>query len=111
MEMLLDFLSGKARWWDIIGVDEELWGIIEDGVTFEADAEGIVTYRKCMTPAQRKIYKKHHIVRGVLMNALPHAEYTKIVNRSTAKAIYESLCSTYEGNQQVKEAKANQLVH
>src|SRR4030042_1868694 len=34
-----------------------------------------------------------------------------ICNKSTAKSIYDSLCSTYEGNQQVKEAKANMLVH
>jgi hypothetical protein len=50
-------------------------------------------------------------VRGILVEALPHAEYMKIGDRSTAKSIFESLCSTYEGNQQVKEAKANQLVH
>src|SRR4030042_3673362 len=35
----------------------------------------------------------------------------RICNKSTAKSIYDSLCSTYEGNQQVKEAKANMLVH
>lgn len=42
---------------------------------------------------------------------LPHSKYTKIVDKSTAKSIFESLCSTYEGNQQVKEAKVNLFVH
>jgi len=45
------------------------------------------------------------------VRALPHSEYTKIVDMSTAKTIFESLCSIYEGNQLVKEANANQLVH
>jgi len=53
----------------------------------------------------------HHKVSGILVDSLPHLEYTKIVNISSTKSIFESLCSTYEGNQQVKEAKANQLVH
>jgi hypothetical protein len=34
----------------------------------------------------------------------------KITDKSSAKAIYDSLCSTYDGNDQVKEAKANILV-
>lgn len=38
-------------------------------------------------------------------------KYTKIVDKSTSKSIFESLCSTYEGNKLVKEANANQLVH
>jgi len=50
-------------------------------------------------------------VRGILVDALPHSKYTKIVNISMAKCIFESLHSTYEGNKHIKEAKANQLVH
>jgi hypothetical protein len=64
-----------------------------------------------LTPAQRKIYKKHHRVRGILVDALPHAKYIEIVDRSTAKSIFESLCYTHEGNQEVKEVKVNKLVH
>jgi len=50
-------------------------------------------------------------VRGIFVDALPHSKYRKIVNRSTAKSIFESLHSTYEGNKQIKEAKSNQFVH
>ena len=57
------------------------------------------------------IYMKHRKVHGILVDSRPHSEYTKIVNISSTKLIFESLCSTYEGNQQVKKAKANQLVH
>jgi len=49
-------------------------------------------------------------VRGILVEALNHSEYTKIFDKSTSKAKFESLCSTYEENQQVKEAKDNLLV-
>jgi len=70
----------------------------------------MVADRKKLTATQKKIYKKHHKVRGILVEALPHAEYMKIRDKSTAKSVFESLCSTYEGKQQIKEVKANQLV-
>lgn len=95
----------------IIGVYDELWDIIEDGVGFNIDFEGMVVNRKSLIVAQRNIYKKHHIIRGILVEYLPHSEYIQIVEKSTSKAIFESPCSTYKGTQQVKEAKANQLVH
>jgi len=69
----------QFSWWKIkmyshiIGVDDKLWDLIEDGDSFEVDTEGIVTDRKSLTPAQRKIYMKHHRVRGILVGALPHA--------------------------------------
>jgi hypothetical protein len=46
-----------------------------------------------------------------MLNSLNQAYHLRIVNKSTAKSIWDSLCSTYEGNQQVKEAKANLLLH
>jgi hypothetical protein len=45
------------------------------------------------------------------VDVLPHSEYTKIVDNFTYMATFESLCSTYEGNLQVKEVKANMLVY
>lgn len=45
-----------------------------------------------------------------MVNNLPFPKYTKIVEKSTAKSIFDSLCSTYEGNQQVNEVKENLLV-
>lgn len=33
-----------------------------------------------------------------------------MIDKSIAKTIFESLCSTYEWNEQVKKAKANLLV-
>jgi len=65
---------------------------------------------KNLSVAHKKIDKKHHRVRGILVEALLHSKYTKIVDISTTKRTFEPLCSTYEGNQQVKETKANILV-
>lgn len=62
----------------------------------------MVKDKKNLTPAQKKIYRKHHKVRGILIEALPHYEYIKIIDKSTVKTIFESLCSAYEGNQLVK---------
>jgi hypothetical protein len=82
----------------VISVDDELRDIIVDGTDFEVDEEGMVADRKKLTTTQKKIYKKHLRARGILVDALPHVEYMKIGDKLTAKAIYKSLCSTYEGN-------------
>lgn len=74
------------------------------------DSVGMVKDRKTLTQSQNKMYRKHHRVRGILIEDLSHSKYIKIFNKSTTNTILESLCSTYEGNQQVKEAKENLLV-
>jgi hypothetical protein len=66
--------------------------------------------RKLFSTEQKKLYKKHHKVKGILTGALTHAEFLKIMDKSSAKSIWDSPCSTYEGNKQVEEAKANLLV-
>jgi len=96
----------------IIGMDEELWDILEEGVgNLRLDEEGVALDRKAHTTEQKKLYKKHHLIRGILVAALPHKEYLKMSDKSTAKAMFTSLCSNYEGNKKVKEAKATMLVH
>ena len=95
-------------WWKtkmyshIIEMDEELWDILEEGVALD---------RKAHTTEQKKLSKKHHLIRRILVAALPHKEYLKMSDKSTAKAMFTSLCSIYEGNKKVREAKATMLVH
>ena len=94
-----------------MGLDEELWDILEDGVgDLVLDEEGAAIDRKKHTPEQKKLYKKHHKIRGSLVTAIPKAEYMKM-SESTAKAMFASLCANYEGNKKVREAKALMLVH
>ncbi|KAK2398040.1 putative mitochondrial protein [Trifolium repens] len=98
----------------IMSIDCDLWDMVEDGVNFEnMDLEGVVSSqnRKAFTPTQKLEYKKHHSVKGMMTNAISHDEYLKIGDKKTAKSIWDSLKSKYEGNKQVKEAKANLLVH
>jgi len=95
-----------------MGLDEELWDILEDGVgDLDLDEEGAAVDRKKHTPAQKKMYKKHHKIRGSLVLAIPRAEYMKTSEKSTAKAIFASLCANYEGSKKVREAKPLMLVH
>jgi hypothetical protein len=97
----------------IIGIDDELWDLVAVGFSFEnMDEEGIVSNanRKYFIPDQKKQYKKHHRVKGIMASALTHDEFLKIVDKSSAKTIWDSLKSTYEGNKQVREAKSNLLV-
>ncbi|MCI52383.1 serine/threonine protein kinase SRPK1, partial [Trifolium medium] len=94
----------------IIGVDDELWDIVEEGVQFQnMDGDSIVSTanRKLFTEDQKKQYKKHHKVMSILTKSISHSEFLKNSNKSSAKFIWDSLCSTYEGNEQVQEAKAN----
>ena len=59
----------------------------------------------------KKLYKKHHKIRGSLVTAIPKAEYMKMSGKSTAKAMFASLCANYEGSKKVRESKALMLVH
>lgn len=86
----------------IIGLDDELRDILEDGINILVNGVRMVDDRKTLTHALQKLYRKHHRVKGILVDAFPHSEYVKIIDKSTAKTIFESLCSIYEGNQQVK---------
>ena len=96
----------------VMGLDEELCDILEDGVgDLVLDEEGAVIDRKKHTPAQKKLYKKHHTIRGSLVTAISKAEYMKMSDKSTSKAMYASLCASYEGSKKVREAKALMLVH
>jgi hypothetical protein len=75
------------------------------------DEEGAAVDRKKHTPTETKIYKKYHIIRGALVTAIPKAEYMKMSDNSTAKAMFASLCANYEGSKKVREAKVLMLVH
>ncbi|XP_050909755.1 uncharacterized protein LOC127123595 [Lathyrus oleraceus] len=108
--------SIEFEWWKsnmythIIGLYDELWDILEDGIDIPVNGVRMATDKKSLTPAQKKTYRKHHRVKGILVDIIRHSEYIKIIDKFTTKTIFESLCATYEGNQQVKEAKANLLV-
>ena len=85
----------EFSWWKtnfysyIMGLDEELQDILEDGVgDLVLDEEGAAVDRKIHTPAQKKMYTKHHKIRGYLVSAIPRAEYMKMSDKSTAKAMF-----------------------
>jgi hypothetical protein len=100
-------------WWKdkiyshLVGIDEELWDLVERGVSFkDLDENGRLDFeaRQAFTDKEKKAYKKHHKVKDILIGCISHEEYLRITDKSTAKSIYDSLCSTYDGNKQVQEA-------
>jgi len=96
----------------IMGLDDELWDILEEGVgQLALDEKGDVMDRKKHAPAQKKLYKKHHKMRGILVASIPRTKYMKMSDKSTAKAMFSSLCANYEGSKKVREARALMLVH
>jgi len=61
-------------WWKtkmyshIMVLDEELWDILDDGVDdLVLDEEVAVIDRKKHTATQKKLYKKHHKIRGIIV--------------------------------------------
>lgn len=82
-----------------IGLDGEQWDILEDDINIEVNGVRMVKDGKTPTLAQKKIYRKHNGVKGILIEALTHFKYIKIIDKSTTKTIFKSLCSNYEGNQ------------
>jgi len=108
----------EFSWWKtnfynyVMGLDEELWDLLEDGVgDLVLDEEWAAVDKKKHTPAHNKIYKKHHKIRGSLVLDIPRVEYMKMSDKSTAKAMFASLCANYEGSKKVTEAKTLMLVH
>ncbi|MCI17846.1 aspartyl-tRNA synthetase, partial [Trifolium medium] len=60
----------------IIGIDDELWDIVEEGVQFQnMDEEGVISIanRKLFTDEQKKQYKKHHKVKSILTKSISHS--------------------------------------
>jgi len=95
-----------------MGLDKELWDIMEDGVgDLDLDEEGAAMDGKKHTHAQKRMYKKPHKSRCSLVTAIPRAEYMKMSDKSTAKAMFASLCANYEGSKKVREAKELMVVH
>jgi len=77
----------------------------------DLDEEGAAVDRKKHTPVEQKMYKKHHKIRGSLVIVVPRAEYMKMSDKSTTKAMLASLCADYEDIKKFREAKALMHVH
>src|SRR6266487_1725177 len=114
--------SGDAlrfEWWKdsiyhyVNEIDDELWDLIEEGVPIDGigpDGKITLAQKRALSVENKKIFSKHNKVKQIMISAISHDEYTKIMDRSTAKAMYDSLCSNYDGNRQVQNAKARLLV-
>lgn len=96
--------SGEAEkfsWWKskmyshIMGIDDELWDILEDGFDIPLDEEGRVIDRMKLIDARKKNYRKRDKVSSMIVDVLPHVEYLKLSDKTTAKAMFNYLCSTY----------------
>src|SRR6266487_4041961 len=114
--------SGDAlrfEWWKdsiyhyVNGIDDELCDLIEEGVPIDgigSDSKITIAQKRALSAENKKIFSKYNKVKQIMMSAISRDEYTKIMDRSTAKAMYDSLCSNYDGNRQVQNAKVRLLV-
>lgn len=71
----------------MIGMDDELCDISEDGIKFHVNGVRMVSDKKSLTPYQKTIYRKHYRVIVIHFYILPHFEYIKIIDKSNVKTI------------------------
>lgn len=69
--------STQLEWWKykmytyIIGLGDKLWDILKDDIDIKVNYIGMMADRKTLTPTHKKLYKKHHRVRVILIESLP----------------------------------------
>ncbi|MCI17071.1 F-box/LRR-repeat protein [Trifolium medium] len=80
--------------------DESLWNLVQNGISLTVNSKGIVNNRKNLNESKRQHYRNHHKSRCMMLKALSQAEFNKLANTSTAKAIFDSLCDLYERKMQ-----------
>ncbi|MCI27449.1 F-box/LRR-repeat protein, partial [Trifolium medium] len=80
--------------------DESLWNLVQNGISLTVNSEGIMDNRKDLTKIQRQHYRNHHKSKCMMLKALSQAEFNKLANTSTVKAIFDSLCDLYERKMQ-----------
>ncbi|MCI49105.1 aspartyl-tRNA synthetase, partial [Trifolium medium] len=51
-----------------------------------------IANKKLLSAAEKKTYMRHHKVKDIIVVAIKHEEYVRIGDKTTAKAIYDSLC-------------------
>jgi len=51
------------------------------------DEEGAAINRRKYTPAQKKPYKKHHKIRGILVASIPLIEYMKMSDKKVVRRL------------------------
>ncbi|CAJ2628538.1 unnamed protein product [Trifolium pratense] len=111
--------ASTFEWWKeklyshITGIDYELCDLVEVGVTFKDSNENgrlSITDRKLLSAADMKIYTNHHKVKDIIVGAIKHEDYVRIRDKSSVKSIFDSLCTTYDGNEKVQKAKASLLI-
>ena len=98
----------------LTSTDFDLWEIIEDGEEqFYKEVEGKMELkqRKDYTIAEKRKIQLYAMAKNALICAIVPEEYNKITICRTAKEIWEKLESIYEGNNQVKESRVDQLIH
>ncbi|MCI42079.1 aspartyl-tRNA synthetase [Trifolium medium] len=69
------------EWWKdriyshITVIDDELWDLVEEGVTFKNFNETgrlSITNKKLLSATEKKAYMKHHKVKDIIVGAIKH---------------------------------------
>ncbi|CAI0444882.1 unnamed protein product [Linum tenue] len=88
------------------GVDEDLWTVVRDGPVAMVDEE-----QSTWSAAQKKSVQLNQRAMHILQSAMAPDEADKVEHCESAREIWKSLESTYEGTSNIKETRIDLLVH
>eukprot|EP00253_Pinus_taeda_P028884 PITA_28884 len=79
----------------------EVWDIIDIGYTFPSATP--------TNPAEKKQFETNAKADNTLLGCLSQSEFVKVMQYKTAKEIWDKIVLSYEGDEQVKQAKLQTL--
>ena len=113
--------TGKnyAYWKDrmkifITSTDYQQWEVIEEGeepILKEVDGKKVPKQWKEYTAAEKMKVQLYAQAKNILICAVAPKIYNNLTICRTAKEIWDKLECIYEGNDQVKESRVDQLIH
>ena len=79
----------------------EVWAIVEQGYQYSVAVP--------IDPTERKNYETNAKAVNALLGSLTKSEFVKVMQLNTAKAIWDKIILSYEGDAKVKSAKLQTL--
>ncbi|GAV70029.1 DUF4219 domain-containing protein/UBN2 domain-containing protein [Cephalotus follicularis] len=98
----------------IQSLDYQLWNIITNGPeipTKLVDGQSILKMNNEFNDHDYKLLQLNAKEKHVIFCALNPSEFNRVSSLDSAKEMWDRLMVTYEGTNQVKDAKINRLVH
>jgi hypothetical protein len=75
--------------------------MFEEDCDILVDEEGQAINGGNLSKEQKECYRKHHKTKNTLVNSITFEIYQSLMDKSTARRMFEYLCNMYEENQHI----------